>query len=287
MRTFARYMDGPTVAAEVRLERQKHKGAFLLVEGATDIRRFERFIDEETCSFVNCFGKGNAIEAIELLYEEGFLGALGAVDADFDRVLGVPRDHEGIIVSDTHDFDLDAISTTVLERYTNEVADLDKLASIGGARPLFRLVIESLKPLTMLRYANERHALGYKLGDLNIERFYDSSGAYLERMIDEVSWGKFNSIEFRSALRSHVERYMASGIDLMQATSGHDFCQALGLWLRQRIGCRRNAQTWRSEVELHVRLAFDIGHFAETNACRAVIDWQAHNRPYQILRQIR
>jgi hypothetical protein len=37
------------------------------------------------------------------------------------------------LVSATHDFDLDAATTTMFERYLNEVAEPPKVAAVGGA----------------------------------------------------------------------------------------------------------------------------------------------------------
>jgi Protein of unknown function (DUF4435) len=107
MISIARHMDEHDIAQEVRLERKLHKGSFLLVEGTTDIKRFGAFIDDDECSLVNCYGRKNAVEAIKLLYEDGFAGALGVVDADFGRLDDSLEEHEGLVYSEAHDFDLD------------------------------------------------------------------------------------------------------------------------------------------------------------------------------------
>ena len=117
MISIAAGMDEYDIVQEIRFERQVHKGSFLLLEGQDDLRRFTRFIDEKLCSTVNCFGRPNLIEAIKLLYEDGFLGALGLADADFDRLTGDLETHEGIIYSDSHDFDMDWACEQTLHRY--------------------------------------------------------------------------------------------------------------------------------------------------------------------------
>lgn len=278
-------MDGPTIAAEVRMERQNHKGAFLLVEGSTDIKRFERVVSEAMCSFVNCFGKPNAAEAIELLYDDGFPGALGMIDADFDRVLGRKLDHEGVVVSDTHDFDLDAATTGVFERYLEEVADKAKIARAGGPRKFLVALLTSIKPLSAMRFANEKHQLGYSLQSLRIDEFFDGSAVDVDAMVNVVSWGKFGGAAEKAALKSHIDRYADSNIDLLQATCGHDFCGALGIALRGVAGARKHPQTWQREIEMHFRLAFDLGHFREMAAFGAVSEWEAANEPYRVLRE--
>jgi len=285
MKSFERYMDGPTLAAEVRMERQKHKGSFLLVEGASDIKRFERLVDEAACSFVNCFGKDNVVEAIEQLYEDGFPGALGMVDADFDRLLQNHNEHEGIVASGHHDFDLDTVSSTCFERYIREVGDDAKIAEIGGVRALFAEIISAIRPLGALKYANVKHELGYCLKRVDMSKFFDGKKIDVESMISEVSQGRFNNNKSKSSLADYVVRYAESGLDPLQLTSGHDFCEALGLALRNIAGKRLAPQTWRSEIEMHFRLAFDAEHFAETAPAGNVKKWERDNSPYQILRK--
>ncbi len=284
MRSISQYVDGPSIAAEIRMERQQHRGSFLLLEGATDIKRLARVVDEQCCSFVNCFGKETVRDATEILYDEGFPGVLGMVDADFERVLGTITEHEGLIFSEHHDFDLDVASSGCFEPYLLEVADHVKIDAIGGPRSLFTAIIDSLKPLGALRYSNVRHSLGYSLSRVDMDLFYDGKSIDIDEMIESVSWGKHDCAESKRNLRAFIDRYNSSNIDLMQLTSGHDFCEALGIALRDFAGSRRAPQTWRSEIEMHFRLAFDREHFQGTSAASAIHAWQAANLPYRLLR---
>ncbi len=284
MKSILRSIDGHTTAAQVRMERQKHKGAFLLLEGGTDIKRFQRFIDQTHCSTINAYGKNNAITAIELLHEDGHSQCLAMIDADFDRILNTIRDHDGLIWSQTHDVDLDTATTKMFERYIDEVGDKTKIEILGGVRQLLQRVMNSIKPLTALRFANVKHNLGYSLNQLDLDAFFDGSTINVVTMIDHVSRGQRSTPAAKAALQAHVNRYNASAIDLYQATSEHDFCAALGLLLRNVAERRRDAQTWRSEVELHFRLAYDREHFSETDPFRALQAWETANHPYKVLR---
>src|ERR1700746_552760 len=51
--------------ADIRMQRQYHKGAFLLVEGRSDLKRFSQIVDPTVCLVVASDGKRNVLEAIE------------------------------------------------------------------------------------------------------------------------------------------------------------------------------------------------------------------------------
>jgi hypothetical protein len=219
-----------------------------------------------------------------MLYEDGFAGALGLVDADFDRLLSKYQKHEGLIWSDTHDFDLDIARTSVLDRYLSEVADEDKISRLGGPQALFTKILELLRPLSAMRFANEKHSLGYNLQSLKIYTFFNGSVIDVAEMVQAVSQGRFSNAKDRENLTRMIERYRNTKFDLSQFTSGHDFCAALGIILREKIGSRHLMQSLRSEVEMHLRLTIDIDHLQETTVYGSITQWQQENVPYRVLK---
>src|SRR6266446_4329608 len=98
-------IDGHYVAAQIRLMRQVWKGSFLLLEGSTDAKVFDRFIDGSRCQIEIGFGKPNVHDAIELLEDEGFPGVVGVIDADFDRLTGTTYSLDNLCITDVHDLD--------------------------------------------------------------------------------------------------------------------------------------------------------------------------------------
>ena len=275
MRSIAQYIDPPTLAAQIRMERQKHKGSFLLVEGSTDAKRIDKFVDKVRCSVVNCYGKSNVIETIDLMQDVGLEDSIGLVDADFDRLRSKALAVEGVIVSTFHDFDLDNALTGVIDRYLMEVADEAKLAAKGGPRPCVERLMHSIKPLSTLRYANELRKLRYNLKRLNLEDFFDGDTLDIDRLIDVVSVGAFGSEEHKKVLRGHMDELMALDLDVLQLTNGHDFLAALGIALREQIGSRKVPQTWRSEIEMHLRFGLTADDFISTVAYVEICEWES------------
>jgi hypothetical protein len=269
------------------MQRQVHKGSFLLLEGVTDHKRFRRIVDTQRCCVVICYGKANVIDAVDRLCEDGFLGIIGLIDADFDRILGTLTDHEGIIASATHDFDLDVLTTRVMERYLLEVSNLptagSPTATTVDAHAVLQNILEALRPLSILRYANEREGLGYKLSDCEVGEFFDGSKIDVTSMVEVVSQGRFSRFEDKQRLSSLIARYSSLSIDLFQLTSGHDVCAAVGVALRQVLGSRRRDQTLRSEIELHIRLAADRNDLEECGLVGRLRAWEVTNEPFSVL----
>ena len=82
------HKDPSSIAAEIKMMRLIHGGAFLVVEGANDVR-FWRTRRHDTCELVDGEGKCNVVAAVHRLDGEDISGVLGIVDDDFDSLLGI------------------------------------------------------------------------------------------------------------------------------------------------------------------------------------------------------
>lgn len=284
MKSIAGSMDEYDIAQEIRIERQIHKGSFLLLEGVKDIRRFSKFTDPGGCSTVNCYGRENLVGAIELLYEDGFLGCLGLADADFDRVLEQLKGHEGLIYSDTHDFDLDSACEEALTRYLAEVGDQKKCGEAGGTMEIAKSLMVDLKPLSALRFLNVKRNLGYSLTDVNHVQVCKNGRVNLGQLIEHVSTGQFANEARKTQLRNLITPMLAVEVDYAQFTNGHDFFALLGICLRDRLGGRLPPQSWGDEVEMHFRLAFSDDDFSRTGTFKAIRLWENENAPFVIFK---
>jgi hypothetical protein len=283
MISIAANIDEYDIAQEIRLERQLHKGSFLLLEGQDDLKRFSKFVDR-TCSTVNCFGRKNLIGAILILYDEGFPGALGLADADFDRITDSLLVHEGIIYSEAHDFDLDWACNSVLSRYLSEVAHTDKCELLGGTPGIASFLFNAVKPISVLRYLNEHQRLGYKLSRIRHHVVAPDTVVDINILVDHVSTGAFGSPAQKQTLKDFILAHAKREFDAYQLTNGHDFLTMLGVALQKKLGDREIPQTWGSEIELHFRLAYSEDDFVASSLFLAIIAWQDDNAPYVILK---
>lgn len=89
------HKDPGTIASEIKMMRTEHAGAFLVVEGVTDMR-FWRPRKCEECELVDGEGKHNVIGGIRRLDGERIDGVLGIVDDDCDSLMDVDFGTAGV-----------------------------------------------------------------------------------------------------------------------------------------------------------------------------------------------
>jgi hypothetical protein len=282
MMSITNEMDAYDIAQEIRLERQVHKGAFLL-EGATDIKRFATFVSERGCSIVNCYGRKNLIEAFDILDEEGFLGIVALADADFDRVLKSLKTIDGIIYSTFHDFDLDWIDEGVLTRYLFEVGNHNKVRENGSAGEILKKLLEALKRVSLAKFINAFKSYDIKFSDIDLQSHCSGFSVDFPSYIAEVFRQNVRKTDIQNHLSTAIEVNAAKEVNLYQLTNGHDVYCLLGVCLREELGERRISQTWGREVECHVRLTFDDERFSRSDVFRALRNWEDNNAPFRVL----
>lgn len=263
------------IIAEMRMERQAFAGVFLMVEGASDVKRFNSVFKRDTCSYVVCWGKAKLLDALcELNNETSQDKYLAMADADFDRILENLLVEDNLIYSDYHDFDLDMVLTSLFEEYINKVGDAKKIENLGGQTIVKGKIISSLLPLTKLKYYNVSKASGVDLSSFDWSSCYDCEIFNASKFLAKVTKKASPSGEFAKEYLDESELYWNDQIDLLQATNGHDFCRAIGINLRSKIGNRKQQQSWMEEIELHFSLGYNHVHFSETNVFNQLYEWQ-------------
>ncbi len=281
------HIDGHYVAAQIRLLRQVHKGTILIVEGATDVRALDRFIDKGFCDIEVGFGKENVIEALDLLEDEGFPGVVAIVDADFDRLLGKTYRLENLRLTDSHDLDLTIFVTSALERYIAEHADKDLLKQqvTSDISTVRKRVINASLPLAYCRLTSEHKNLDLYFKDLKHDQFVslDDLSIDSEQLIGELI-ARSSTKCTATSLKTYIGTEAAKDYDPYQLANGHDVAAILGIALRKLLAKRKPAQTWASEIEAGLRLAFDWEAIVGTTLYADLREWEANNKPYRIFR---
>src|SRR5262245_23015717 len=121
-------VDGQTIAAEVRMARMdKRQVSFVIVEGLNDYKVMSRFVDPDRCMLINATRKKNAIEALDVLENDGVVGVCAIVDQDYDVILDTKHDYENLIMTEYHDLDVVIFQSSALDSLLAIYADSVKL----------------------------------------------------------------------------------------------------------------------------------------------------------------
>ncbi len=285
MLSITSHMDERDIAQEVVMERMVHKGSFLVLEGKTDIKRFRSYVDKNRCSMVNCQSVTKAVGAMQCLEKRKFPGVLAIVDADFTRIQGLDRSKDDIVVSEFHDLDLDWIKTGALEKYLSEVADETKVASKGGCEGISESIHATLRPISAGKLLNRRKVFKFKTSGINVGKIYTSGVDLCKTFAKELASEGYVDGSQVDWIVSEIRNEMTKQKDDWQMTNGHDFCGALGAMLQSEIGKKKIPQTYASEVEGHIRLAFNWEDFQSLKIYSDIVDWENKNEGYKIVRE--
>lgn len=262
------------VVAQIKMERQKHKGAFLIFEGGSDIRRFKKFFIERNCEFVNAYGRENVEGAIEIEENNGSLDVLGFVDADFDEIIGNSAADDNIIVSKYHDFDLVVCSTSAISRFLDAVAMPGRVEECGGVRQCVEHIMRALLPLSAARFASVRYGMGYSFSSIEHAEFFDGMAIDVDTMVDALCWGRLSTPEHKAELKERVAQFAQSQIDIWQVTNGHDLMAAIGVALRNRLANHAISQTSRGVIESRLSHTFNAADFDDAGLRERIAAWE-------------
>lgn len=276
-----KYLDGWDVAAHIRFVRQKHKGAILIVEGETDDKLLSNFVDEGLCSIEIAFGKPNVLECLGLLEDDGFLGVVAVVDADFDRIEKVAHSLEGLIYTDLHDLDMTVIFSPAGERYIKEKSVKERLSAVG-LQKILHDVKECATQIAYCRLANHRNQLMLNFKKLDFQFVSDKLSLDRESMLECIIKNSHAPGCDIKALDRIYSKIVEEAHDPLQLCNGHDVAAILGIALRKLLADRPKQQTWSSEVSSDIRLAFGENEFNKTRLYEKLLDWERANKKYSL-----
>ncbi|MBL4596032.1 MAG: DUF4435 domain-containing protein [Robiginitomaculum sp.] len=280
LKSITEHLNAEDIFAEMRMERQAFSGAFLLLEGLTDIKRFDKFFDGPNTSVVTCWGKLKLLELFQLVEASDLKGYLAFIDADFDSLTDNKIESENIIYSEGHDFDIDTIRTSVFNRYMREVSDNKKCAAVGDDAAVMCFIANSIRPLSLLKYSKILGNIDKSISSIDWGNCYECTNFNLEKLVYRLLKKDAPSTELIKRTCDTAFSLDSEKLDIWQITNGHDFFYALGMSLKSQFGKRRKHHIESREIEMHFRLTIDDEDFRSMRVYDSINAWVAReNRP--------
>ena len=222
------------LATEIKMHRQVHSGAFLVLEGKDDVR-FWRPRRHEHCELVDGEGKPNVVGALHRLDSRGFKGALGLVDSDYDKFISGEPLSANLVATDAHDLECVLCRSKALDAVLAEYGDASKIKRFEDATG------------TDVRQALLDRALIF--GRVRLAAtLWDTTEVMPEnsvpRFVDEESWSVdtdalISAVVARSALdrkawQDRIEELLDEAPWFV--ARGHDMVEILRIGLRHVLG---------------------------------------------------
>lgn len=275
-----------TISVQVRLERAVHKGSFLLVEGDTDARLYLPFIDGKQCSIINCVNRNNVENAILILDEMGFKGALGIVDGDFAEIANDNLPSPNLVRTHGNDAEVMIVSSAALDKVLLHYGSAQKIAQANQANGLTvrELIAVEAAKVGIMRVAAKRRGWSIKFRNMNYSFSSNTSIEIDEHTVSIHVLARTGqqappAEEFRSA----CDEVRALGVPMMQLVNGHDFVRVLARALKRELGTYNAFENDPVELEKVLRIAYERQHFEGGNLYRDIRLWEAANEPYIVL----
>jgi Protein of unknown function (DUF4435) len=272
------------IANDIRLRRSQHVGPFLVVEGRDDRLFCQRFVDAESSAIVVAENKENVCDVIQILDSDGFAGAVGVIDADFDQIEGRTHISANIVTTDLHDIECMMLQSTALEVVLSELGSRQKLLRFG--RDVRDALLAAASPIGYLRLHSRRQGLALRFDGLSYARCVDEGTLEIDRV------ALIQEVRNRSRRRDIGIEGLLEGIGVIEAEAndgwhvcaGVDLLGILSLGLRRTLGTNNSTSVRDEQLRQALRLAYHNDHFAQTQLCRLLQAWEGRNAAFRILR---
>lgn len=275
------------LANNIRMTRSLHKGAFLLVEGSSDMRVYERFVDKDHCMVMPGFGRSKVIQTLEILENDNFKGILAIVDSDFSELDGIKPTSPNLFFTDTHDLETMIIKSKALYKVLDEYASTKELKKID--KPIEEVIVESGLPIGYFRWlcTPKKFNLVLKFKYLPFDNFLDRKTLEvdIEKLIKEV---KINSENFpfdERLIKREIKTLISNNnYDPWKVCSGHDLVEILTIGLKYTFGNKRAKELTPEIVSGILRISYEYEHFQETLLYISITNWEKDNLNFKVLK---
>ena len=274
------YITSDDICNQISMERSVFRGTFLVVEGVTDERLFEKFIDKDEVRIIEAHSEDNVRHAVkDMASVRRDPRVIGIVDPDLDRLRG-RKVKPPMFFTDCRDMEMMVIRSNALQDVLDEYSDhelLQKFTETVG--PVRDALISASYPLGLLMYISQKEGLNLSFKDLEFERFINPRTLTLSAgsMVDTVIFNSKNCRMGRKALLQRLDREAQDLEDQWEAARGHDTVNILLIALKRNFGSFNSRGLNEGELGGALRLAFSDQCFVKTDLYRDTSAWAAEN----------
>lgn len=274
--------DAGIIENEVIMHRRVHPGSFLILEGPDDQKFWRPRVTSQECELVVGDGKPNVEGAITRLDTRDFSGALGLVDADFDRLQGRILPSPNLLATDAHDLECVLLRSAALDQVLAEYGDPAKIRRFedthdSGVRDA--LLARGLV-FGRLRWLALRRGWNPPFDRLTPERFTDRDTWEVDRDGLHAAAVKAGVLQSTDTIQAAIAALPDA--DPWSICRGHDLIGLLRIGLQHVLGDLKPSKGVGDLAAL-LRAALDKGELDRGGFGRSIRGWETANPPYRIL----
>ena len=272
------------IANEIEMIRSQYIGSFLIVEGRDDRLFMENFVSNESCNIIVAQGKRNVQKVIDTLENRNFIGALGLVDADFDRIEGVRNTNFNILMYEHHDLETMLICSPALERVLNEFGSREKLE--GLRKNVLKRLIERALVIAYLRLYSLRTGLNLRFENVNYAAWISrtSFDTNIDDLIQEIKNKSLRPDLPSEDLHTAMDEIERSNYDPREICNGTDLIEILSIGLRRVFGTNSANDVNGKILRQSLRLAYSEQYFVASKLYNDIRVWEAQVIEFNVLR---
>lgn len=280
---------GDEIANQIRMTRSQHNGTFIIVEGVTDIRLYQRFMSSEHCWFIPAKGKEKAVGALRILDRDEFVGVLAIVDADFWRIEDGIFHSPNLFITDSHDIETMMLASPALEKILMEWGSENKIQEFvrQHGKDVRQILLEIGQPVGYLRLVSIEKNLSLKFEGIQFSKFIDRKTLELtvDQLITEVKNKSQRHTLDNTSIEQAIQDVSLSEDDPWNVCCGHDLIGILSFCLTRTLGSNQEQDVKPELLEKILRTAYEYAYFVETNLYKSLNCWEMSNPSFPILKE--
>lgn len=268
--------------------RYKEKSACLIVEGATDAKLHNRFIDHTRCFTEFTTGKDNVLAVLRVIRERHIPSVIAIVDYDYDFLDHKLQQMENLFFTDTHDHETMMLYSPALEGVLSELMPPDKLSERDDlARKIRKKLLAIGMQLGWLRYVCAQTNISWN-HELDFAQAIESHTLKFNIALFIDSASMVPNAPSKDEIAQRLKDCIALSADAWLVCNGHDLITLLTIILPISLQKYALAPAAVTSVQLNtlLRASYDYAFFQRTRLYMQVKQWEDDSAAYRIYQPV-
>jgi hypothetical protein len=279
----------PVIATSIRLHRESDSKAVIILEGSTDSRSYDDFIDKTKCRIIYSSSREKVIQILDDLKQTNFEGVLGIIDKESDCLDKLKWENSNLFYTDSHDLETMILASDAFIRFLNEFGMTNKKTKkdiCGFTQNVRNYLVNATIYIGYLRWYSTPDKMNLQLSfkKLNLEKIFDKKNRNInfDSLINEL---KTISPECRvhdfSTIKMEILKHISGqSFDPWSVCSGHDMVKVLTILLKTGLGNERCNGASSDCIDGALRLSYTYSHFQQTILYSSIKKYEDTHKPY-------